>query len=318
MRVAILGANGRVAHEVARAFLHKGHNVIAVTRKGHCEGLTGSVEHRAADAMNRAALIAATAGVDLIFNGLNPLYHEWETKVMPMAENVMAAAGAHKAAHLFVGNVYNYGTQIPVNADENTPHIDDTAKARIRNEMELMFEREAFDNGIQTVILRAGDFYGACSTGSWFDQALASKVDKGVFTWPGPMDTVHAFAYLPDLAAAFVRLGENMARIGVFETFNFEGHSLTGRQFQALVERAMNRKMKTGSLPWWLFRLAGPFNPIMRELSKMSYLWRVAHSLNGNKLAEAFGPIPVTPPHEAVRQALIDLGKLETPRQMAA
>jgi hypothetical protein len=40
----------------------------------------------------------------------------------------------------------------------------------------------------------------------------------------------------------------------------------------------------------------------------MSYLWRVPHALDGSALERAVGPLPATPPSQAVRAALIDLG----------
>ena len=121
MKIAVLGANGRLAHAVAKAFLAHGHEVVAVTRSGRCDGLSGRVEYRAADAMDRAQVIAATMGVDMIFNGLNPPYDKWEGSVLPMARNVMAAAKENRAVHLFIGNVYNYGKEIGLNVDDDAP-----------------------------------------------------------------------------------------------------------------------------------------------------------------------------------------------------
>lgn len=310
MRIAVLGAKGRLSHTVAKYFLAHGHMVIAVTRSGKCEGLDGDVEHRAADAMKTADLIHATQSADLIFNGLNPPYDQWAERAMPMAQNVMAAARSHEVPHLFIGNVYNYGSSIPLDADETTPFQPDTRKGVIRTEMEALFAKEARDNGVKTVILRAGDFYGTRAKGSWFDLAFIKKFDKGVFTWPGPMNAPHAFAYLPDLGEAFCALVEKIDQLPLFDMFQFEGHTLTGEQFKALIEKAAGRDLKNGSFPWWLFKLASPFNRMMREVNEMSYLWQVPHSLNGRKLKSVIGEVKITPPLQAIRQALIDQGKL--------
>ncbi len=128
MKIAVLGANGRLAHAVAVAFLAHGHEVVAVTRSGRCDGLTGRVEYRAADAMDRAQVIAATMGVDMIFNGLNPPYDKWEGFVLPMARNVMAAAKENRAVHLFIGNVYNYGKEIGLEMTDDAPFSPTTKK----------------------------------------------------------------------------------------------------------------------------------------------------------------------------------------------
>lgn len=309
MRVAVLGANGRVSHEVARAFLAKGHDVLAVTRSGRCDGLSGKVQFRNADASSQAELIAATQGADLIFNGLNPPYDQWAEKVLPMAQNVVAAAKAHGIPHLFIGNVYNYGHAIPVGAGPDTRQFAETRKGKIRIEMEKLFEDEARRNGVRTVILRAGDFYGTSGKGSWFDLIMIKDIDKGTFTWPGRCDIPHAFAYLPDLAGAFVALAERIGTLPVFDSYTFEGHTLNGVEFRRHAEKAMGKSSKLGAAPWWIFQLASPFHRMARELLEMRYLWNTPHSLNGGKLKALLGDIPSTPADVAIRQALADQGK---------
>ncbi|MBL0374956.1 NAD(P)H-binding protein [Rhizobium sp. KVB221] len=309
MRVAILGANGRVSNAVAGAFLAAGHDVIAVTRSGACKGLTCKVSFRAADASSAEQLIAATAGADLIFNGLNPPYDQWAAKAMPMASNVIAAAKAHGIPHLFIGNVYNFGHAIPVDAGPETRQSAETRKGRIRIEMERSFEQAARNNGVKTIILRAGDFYGTPGTGSWFDLFMIKGVDKGTFVWPGRDDIPHAFAYLPDLANAFVALAERIDGLPAFDSFTFEGHTLSGSAFKRAVEKATGRGMKLGSVPWWMFRLVSPFYGMAREVLEMRYLWNTPHSLSGGKFKALMGELSQTPADLAICNALRDQGK---------
>ena len=309
--IAVLGANGRLSHAVAQAFHAVGYEVVAVTRNGRAEGLPANVEHRAADALNRAELVEATRGADIIFNGLNPVYTEWKEKVMPMAGNVVAAARANGAVHVFAGNVYNYGREIPELADEATPSFPSTRKGSLRIAMEELFERAATEEGVQTIVLRAGDFFGTDKRGSWFDLVIASKLANGVLTYPGPVDLPHAWAYLPDLAKAFVALAGHRDRLGRFEAFNFSGHTMSGADLAGHVEAALGRKVKRAGFPWIAVRAGGLFNPMWREIAEMSYLWFRPHQLSGRKLAAAVGDLPRTPVREAVRQALGDLGIID-------
>ncbi len=306
MKIAVLGANGRLAHDVAKAFLQAGHTVIAITRNGKCDGLNGNVECRAADAMDRSALIEATKGAEVIFNGLNPPYDKWEKFCMPMARNVVAALQAHKAVHLFIGNVYNYGKEIPLNANEDTPHSLTTEKAVIREDMENLFERAALEDGVKTIILRAGDFYGGSKPGTWFDMFIAKNLRKGTFVWPGDMAIPHASAYIPDLAKAFVRLAEHMADLPDFSEFTFAGHTLRGEDFARAMEKITGSKLKRKGMPWGMFKLIGTVYPLLREAVKMNYLWFTPHSLDGSKLKAFLGEIENTPPEEAIAQALYD------------
>ena len=313
MKIAVLGANGRLAHAVAQAALAHGHSVIAVTRSGKCEGLVGDVEFRKADALVEVELIKASAGAEIIFNGLNPIYSDWTDKVMVLANNVLAAAKANNAVHLFIGNVYNYGNEISVGANEDTPFYGSTEKGQQRIEMEALFEKEAKLSGMKTIILRAGDFYGTAKGGNWFDQMIASKLRKGAFTWPGTSNIPHAFAYLPDLADAFIALAERSSELGPWTTFNFEGHTLTGDQTKSIIETIIGKKLKSTAAPWMIIRAIGIFQPIMRELAKMSYLWFTPHSLSGKKLEQFLGHVKSTSPEAALRQTLMDANLADVP-----
>jgi nucleoside-diphosphate-sugar epimerase len=306
--IAVLGANGRLGRVVAKSFLDKGYHVIAVTRTGRLVKELAGAEGRAADAMKRDEIIRATAGADIIFNGLNPLYTDWKEKCMPMAENVVAAAKTHGATHLFPGNVYSFGAPLVRDMKESTPFTPSTRKGRIRVQMEGLFEKAAREDGIQTIILRAGDFFGGAGTGSWFDMVIAQKADKGVVTWPGPANLIHAWAYLPDLAATFVELAEKRLDIGRFETFHFPGHTLTGNEMAGAIAQASGRQQKVRGMPWWAIRAGGLVVPMWREIAEMNYLWQAPHRLVSERLEGVIGPVPHTPLNKAVAQALADIG----------
>ena len=198
--VVVLGAAGRVGDAVARAFVGAGWRVKGVARNatyGRGRARRGSspcgrLRSRFAD--------RRLPGADVIVNALNPQYTEWAEKVMPMAENVIAAAQAVGATHMLPGNVYNFGYDIAVGTREDAPEVPSTEKAQIRIAMEALFRERAQTHGVQTIVLRAGDFYGGTKPQSWLDLIILSKLRKNVFMWGGPTDIPHAFAYLPDLA----------------------------------------------------------------------------------------------------------------------
>lgn len=317
--IAILGANGRLGRTVAKAFLNAGYDVIAVSRSGKPSTELSGARFAAADASKVADLIAATAGADIIFNGLNPLYTEWEEKVLPMARNVMEACRANKALHLFPGNVYGYGSPMPLELTEDTPMRPTTSKGRIRVEMKRVFRDESErPGGVQTIVLRAGDFFGGTGTQSFFDLVSVSKLSKGVFTACGPEYLIHEWAYLPDFAEAFVKLAGVRDRLQPFENLNFPNHAMTELQLKAAVENALGRPLKLAHLPWWALRILGIVQPMMREFARMSYLRFEPHRLVSARLESLIGPIPRTPLERAVKQALIDQNLLRVETRMAA
>ena len=121
--VVVLGAAGRVGDAAARAFVAAGWRVKGVARNAKAAELAPGVEAVRADAFDRGSLIAACQGADVILNALNPQYTEWAEKVMPMAENVIAAAQAVGATHMLPGNVYNFGYDIAVGTREDAAEV---------------------------------------------------------------------------------------------------------------------------------------------------------------------------------------------------
>lgn len=305
--IAVIGAAGHIGHTAAEAFEKAGWVVKAVGRGKRINEMPAGVTPVTGDAYDLASLVDATAGADVVLHAANPPYDKWETTVLPMMENAIAAAKVHGATLMLPGNVYNFGLEIGMDVKEHAPQIASTDKARIRIAMENRLARAAQEDGVQVIILRAGDFFGGPKAGTWLDLMILKDLKRNRFTWPGPWNLPHAFAYLPDLAQAFVALADKRDSLGRFERFHFAGHTLTGEETLAAAEAATGRTLQRANVNWTLLKLVGLFMPVVREVTKMSYLWRTAHSLDGSHLEATVGPIATTPPAQALAQAIVDL-----------
>lgn len=303
--IAILGAAGRVGEAAAKAFLDAGWTVRGFARGAKLGTLLPGVEPVQADAYDRDALVVACAGADIILHALNPRYDEWNTTVLPLARNVLEAAKANGATVLIPGNVYNYGDALGVGMTETTPFRPREDKGRLRVQLEDLF-REAADDGVRTIVLRGGDYFGGARLETWFDLMVLKDLRKNRFTWPGPRDAVHAFAYLPDFAATMVPLAEKRDALPSFATLNFAGHGVTGNEVLAATQKATGHTLKAVSVPWTLLSLLGLFNRVLKEVVKMRYLWDVPHSMDDSRLQALIGDLPHTPLEEALRQTIID------------
>src|SRR6266699_3513305 len=234
-RVLVLGATGRFGAAASEAFRKAGWSVTAQVRPGAAARAPRGTQ--VLEALDRAAVVEAARGMDIVVHALNPRYTEWHRLALPMAYSAIEAAEAAGATLMFPGNVYNYGAGMPAVIDETTAMHPSSHKGQLR----LMIEermREASDRGVRTIILRAGDFFGG-GRGSWLDLVIAKDLGRGRLTYPGPLNVVHEWAYLPDLVAALVRLASVRERLGRFETFGFSGHAVTGREFVRAIEKAM-------------------------------------------------------------------------------
>jgi nucleoside-diphosphate-sugar epimerase len=304
-RVLVLGAAGRFGYAAAQAFRSAGWEVSGLVRPGAAARAPRGI--KVIETNDRPVAVEAARGMDVVLHALNPRYTDWNRMALPHAYAAIEAAETAGATLIFPGNVYNYGKDMPEVLDETTPMQPNTRKGALRVEIEQRM-REATDRGMRAIILRAGDFFGS-GRGSWLDLVIAKDVGRGVVTYPGPLDVMHAWAYLPDLVRATVRLAEVRDRLGAFETFGFPGDAVTGREFVAAIAKAIGRGVKVKRMAWWLIHVLSPFVPLPRELSEMAYLWTVPHRIAGDKLEAAIGKVPHTPLEAAVAQALRELGR---------
>jgi len=306
-RILILGAAGRLGYAAGEAFRIAGWRVTSLVRPG--------AAHRAprgtkiVETIDRRVAVETARGKDVVLHALNPTFKTWRRMALPHAYAAIEAAETAGATLLFPGNLYNYGAGMPSVIDEATPMAPTTRKGDIRMEIEQRMQ-EASERGMRTIILRAGDFYGS-SRGAWFDLVIAKQLARNEITYPGPLDVVHEWAYVPDLAAAMVRLAEARERLGRFETFGFPGHAVTGRALIDATAKAIgrdSRDLKVRNMQWWMIKALAPFFALPRELSELDYLWQDPHRISGDKLKATIGLVPHTPLETAIKRAVRELG----------
>lgn len=314
--VLILGAAGRIGKALATAFADAGWAVRAQARKPLPSALAGHPRVQAVrcDALDRMALRDAARGAQVVIHALNPPYTQWDTLALPLTDAAIHAAGENGALLMLPGNVYNFGRELPASLSTNTPERGDMPKARLRIETEA---RMAAEPGLNSVVIRAGDFFGGAARGSWFDMALASHIAKGRFVYPGEHDIEHAWAYLPDLAQTFVKVAAQHTRLQGHQRLHFAGHAITGGQMHEAMQVATGHGLRPVGLPWGLIRLGSFVVPMWREMTLMRYLWQRPHRLDDSSLRALIGPVPRTPLQLAVNASLAELGVLPQPPSAA-
>lgn len=310
----VLGATGGIGGEVARLLLARGWRVRALHRAPARVARNGDgLEWVAGDAMVRADVVAAARGVALIVHAVNPPgYRNWATLVLPMMENTIAAARESGARIVLPGTVYNFGRDAWSAIEEDAPQRPATRKGAIRVQLEARLEAVARD-GVRSLIVRAGDFFGPGAANSWFSQGLV-KPGRAVtsISNPGAPGVGHQWAYLPDVAETMVRLVEREAQLDVFARFHMAGHwDADGTHMAVAIARAAGKpQLRARAFPWWLATLASPFVPVLRELREMRYLWREPVRMSNARLVALLGHEPHTPLDTAVRRTLAGIGCL--------
>jgi nucleoside-diphosphate-sugar epimerase len=320
--VLILGAGGRFGAAAVQAFAAAGWQVLAQRRRAPQPPLPANVRLLQQGLDDAPALARAAAGAALVIHAVNVPYPRWEQELLPLFRRGLAVAEQLGARFMLPGNVYHYGETMPPLLREDSPPRPSTRKGELRLAMEDELGRRAAQ-GLDGVVIRAGDFFGA-GHGSWLDLVIAKDIARGKLVYPGPLDVVHAWAYLPDLARAFVAVAGDGGRRGLLR-LHFGGHAVTGREFIAALEAAAAnlglrppQGFRVAGLPWPAIRALGLVQPMLREIGRMSYLWRVPHALDGSALQRHVGVLPATPLQQALQQSLLELGLASEPLSLAS
>lgn len=303
----VVGANGGIGRAACLALRRHGWAVRGLVRHPPARRGEDGIDWVRGDAMNAEQVVQAAAGVQLIVHAVNPPgYRGWAKVVLPMLDSTLAAARASDARIVLPGTIYNFGPDAFPNLTEASPQHPHTAKGAIRAEMERRL-RAAADDGVRTLILRCGDFFGCSAGNSWMTQGLIrpGRPVKALH-YPGRPDIAHAWAYLPDVVETLARLVGRDSDLGAFEVFHFGGYWLDGHALLEAMRRASgNAPLRLAGFPWWLVTLAAPFNETLRELRRMRYLWREPLRLDDTRLRAFLGEVPSTPLDRALREALV-------------
>ena len=156
---------------------------------------------------------------------------------------------------------------------------------------------------MRKTILRPPDLYGPDSELSYvrtiFDAALRGGRAKVV----GPIDTPHEFIFVPDLAKTLLALSEEEEAYG--QAWNIAGPGLiTTRQFAELVFAAVGKQPKLQVANKPMLRLLGLFNPFLREVVELHYLWTTPVKLNDARLRRLLPSLRKTSYEDGIRMTI--------------
>lgn len=322
--VLIIGITGNIGAAAAAAFLQRGWMVRGLSRDVESArsrvAFGDAVAWHKGDALDPGAVRRAAEGAAVILNAANPPgYRRWRALALPMLDNAIAAAGHSGARLMFPGNIYPYGPDAWPAVDEDAPQNPISRKGRVRVEMERRLQ-DASARGVQSLILRAGDFFGSDRDSSWLGAVMVRPGRRvRAVTYPGDPRVGHSWAYLPDVAETFAALAERSDGLEDFARFHFAGHHLApGSDMVAAIRRAVGRDVPMRRLPWRLLRPAGLFSETLRELQEMRYLWFNDIALDNRRLVDVLGAEPRTPLDTAVTETLRAMGCLPETEDAAA
>lgn len=313
-RALILGIRSGIARAITLGLLAQGWRISALVRQTSPQDIQHpKLHYQRGDAMDSAAVLHAAQHCELIFHGLNPPhYRHWDKLVLPMLDNTIQAARRQQALIVLPGNLYNYGPYSFSNAKEDALQQALTRKGQVRVSMERRLEA-ASNQGIASLIVRTGDYFGPATPSSWFTQALSrTQGSRCTLYHLGPQGVGHAWAYVPDVAHTMLALIQQRHRLPTFARFHMRGHwdpdNRLMSQMLAQHATALGYQIQYKNFPWPWIRLAAPFVPRFKELLDMRYLWQHSISLDNRLLLQTLGQEIHTPWPEAIAHSISSLG----------
>ncbi|HSA53917.1 MAG TPA: NAD-dependent epimerase/dehydratase family protein [Yinghuangia sp.] len=294
----VLGATGAIGSAVIAELTARGHSVRAVSRNAPA-GSRGFP----ADIGTIEGSTAACAGAEVVYQCAQPKYERWAQEFPDLTRTVLAGVEAAGAKLVMADNLYVYGP-VDTPMTEDMPHVATNPKGRARAEVDRLILDAHQAGRIRATLGRASDYYGPGGVNTTigptvFAAALAGKTAR----WVGDLDQPHTVAYLPDIAAGLVTLGERPEADG--RAWHLPAaEPITGRDFLGLVWSTAGGKPKIAGLGRTTQRLLGLVNPVVRELGETWYQRDRPFIADDSAFREAFGPVGTTAHAEGIAATL--------------
>jgi nucleoside-diphosphate-sugar epimerase len=299
----VIFGTGAIGLATLDALRRRGESVRLVNRNGTAP-VPDDVEVVGGDASDPAFATDAATGAQVVYQTLNPPYHQWVELFPGLQASVLAAAQAAGARLVSMENVYMYGRAAGQPFTETRPYAAHTKKGTLRASMarELLAAHQA--GRIQVAIGRASDYFGprGGAQSNLGDRVFPPALSGRTATVMGDPDQPHTYSYIPDIGEGLATLGEHPDAPGEVWHLPNDPETRTTRQLvERIYRQAGQPRTKLRGTPVLLLRALGLFNPTVRELIELQYEFQEPFIVDSSKIATKLG-VHATP----VEQALAD------------
>ncbi|GGG18367.1 SDR family oxidoreductase [Paenibacillus aceti] len=297
----VVVGTGPLGMAVMEELLHRGRSVRMVNRSGQANA-PSDVEVIRGDASDEASISQACKGASVIYNCAKAPYTEWPEKFPPMMNGIIHAAAKEEAKIVYGDNLYMYGSEYEV-LTEDLPNGATGRKGRTRAQMAQQLLTAHHSGKVQATIGRGADFYGPrVMESSLGERVFQAALDGRPAEVLGNIDMPHTYLFIRDFAKGLVTLGEREEALG--QSWHIPGAAtLTTRQLINMVYDMAGKQPKFRVAPKPLVSLLALFNPDMREIKEMLYLFEKPFIVDTTKYEKTFG-LDTTPHELAIAETL--------------
>jgi nucleoside-diphosphate-sugar epimerase len=301
----VIFGTGAIGLATFDALRRRGERVRLINRSGHAQ-VPDDVEVIGGDARDPTFTGTVSQGARVIYQTLNPPYHQWTTQFPALQAGVLAAAETVGARLVSMENVYMYGRPNGHPLTEDRPYAAHTKKGQLRGRMarDLLAAHQA--GRVSVAIGRASDYFGPRGGAQsnlgdrLFPAALAGKTA----TVLGDPDQPHTYTYIPDIGEGLAVLGEHADAPGQVWHLPNDPNTQTTRQLVHLVYQHLGQpRTKLRATPPALLRTLGLVNPTIRELVEMQYQFQEPFIVDSSKITTKLD-VHATPLEQALTDTL--------------
>jgi hypothetical protein len=249
---------------------------------GNPRKVNASDETMAVDLADAARTREAVKGSAVVYltAGLPYGTRVWQELWPLVMRNAIDACARENAKLVFFDNVHMYG----------------------RVELARALLETVKRGDIRALIARSADFYGPNAvsfvTATVFENYLKGKK----VLWMCSDRVRHSMTCTPDAGRATALLGNTDSAYGRVWHLPTDRNAPTGREYLHLCASAFGRLADYTALTRWMIRMAGVFNPVIRESVETLYQFEHEYLFDGTRCEKAFKFRP-TPYSDGVEAA---------------
>ncbi len=299
----VIFGTGPVARATMESLRRRDLPVRMVNRSGQFPGgdAPAGVEVLAGDARDAEFSRAAAAGASVVYQCLNPEYHQWAELFPALQNGVLAAAEANDALLVSMENVYGYGRPDGAPLTEQSPLNAHTRKGRLRNGMAEQLSVAHESGRVRVTTGRASDYYGP---GGGMASPMGDLVFEGVLAGGtarlyGSPDLRHTYTFIPDIGEGLAVLGTDPRAVGRIWHLPNDPQTQTSRQMAQTAFALAGTTGKVAGTPTWVFRILGLRDRTIREVVEMAYEFETDFVVDSSAIATELG-VHATPIDEAM------------------
>lgn len=299
----ILGANGQIGEELARALKRNFTSDIRIVSRG-AKKVNDTDEVFSADLSIREKAIEAVKGSEIAYFtlGLPSSSDLWEKQFPLIVSNVIDACKINRTKLVFFDNTYMYPQDDRVLTEETI--FDPVGrKGKVRKEMAEMVLKEMQSGQLEAVICRAPEFYGPGKTQSITNTLLFNNIKEGKKLKVPLSDAKRrSLIWTPDASSATALIGNTPDAFGQTWHLPLDGSHPTYKQFIGLASEVYGKQLKYSVVPKFIFKIGAMFNKSVKELQELLPRYEHHNVFDDSKFRKRFPDFEVTSYRKGMEQ----------------